>query len=567
MQIIKSLLKFYFFIFPIFVTAQSTYLPRGDKGYWLADRLELMQPIGREINYSALQPYNRRYMVARVELIDSLHREGVVLSNRVKLNRLTRVDRYNMEHFLLNNTEWVSGSKAAFASNTPLLKSLYKTKANMLEVNSKDFFLVVNPILYGMVGTEKSNSEQLYLNTRGFNARGMIAGKIGFFTSVTDNQERGPTFFQQKVLDMRSVPGGGYYQNYKIRGIDYFDARGYITLNAAKYIDIQFGYDKNFIGNGYRSLFLSDNANSYLFAKLNTKIWKLNFQNIFMELESQFLKRRDTLLDRKYAAMHHLSMNVTKWLNIGIFEGIIFGRKNHFDFQYLNPIIFYRHVEGSIGSPDNALAGIDFKANLANRFQVYGQFLLDEFNLKQVKANNGSWSNKWGIQLGAKYMDVLGIPTLDLQLESNRVRPFTYSHRLEVANYTHYNQLLAHPLGANFQEFIAIIRYQPAPRWTVQAKWIYYFQGLDSLGGRNFGSNPLLVYSTRKGDYGYFLGVGRRANCLNGLLQLSYEWKENLFIDLAAQQRNYAIEGDKGKNNTSLISVGIRFNFMRREYE
>ena len=418
-----------------------------------------------------------------------------------------------------------------------------------------------------MVGTEKSNSEQLYLNTRGLNARGMIAGKIGFFTSVTDNQERGPTFFQQKVLDMRSVPGGGYYQNYKIRGIDYFDARGYITLNVAKYIDIQFGYDKNFIGNGYRSLFLSDNANSYLFAKLNTKIWKLNFQNIFMELESQFLKRRDTLLDRKYAAMHHLSMNVTKWLNIGLFEGIIFGRKNHFDFQYLNPIIFYRHVEGAIGSPDNALAGIDFKANLANRFQLYGQFLLDEFNLKQVKANKGSWSNKWGVQLGAKYIDLFGIPTLDLQLESNRVRPFTYSHRLEVANYTHYNQLLAHPLGANFQEFIAILHYQPAPRLTVQAKLISYYQGLDSLDGRNLGSNPFLVYSTRKGDYGYFLGVGRRATYLNALLQLSYEWKENLFIDLAAQQRNYAIEGDKGKNNTSLISVGIRFNFMRREYE
>ena len=567
MQIIKSLLKFYFFIFPIFATAQSTYLPRGDKGYWLADRLELMQPFGREINYSALQPYNRRYMVARVELIDSLYREGVVLSNGVKLNRLTRVDRYNMDHLLLNNTEWVSGSKAAFASNKPLLKSLYKTKANMLEVNSNDFFLVVNPILYGMVGTEKSNSEQLYLNTRGLNARGMIAGKIGFFTSVTDNQERGPTFFQQKVLDMRSVPGGGYYQNYKIRGIDYFDARGYITLNVAKYIDIQFGYDKNFIGNGYRSLFLSDNANSYLFAKLNTKIWKLNFQNIFMELESQFLKRRDTLLDRKYAAMHHLSMNVTKWLNIGLFEGIIFGRKNHFDFQYLNPIIFYRHVEGAIGSPDNALAGIDFKANLANRFQLYGQFLLDEFNLKQVKANKGSWSNKWGVQLGAKYMDLFGIPTLDLQFESNRVRPFTYSHRLEVANYTHYNQLLAHPLGANFQEFIAILHYQPAPRLTVQAKLISYYQGLDSLDGRNLGSNPFLVYSTRKGDYGYFLGVGRRATYLNALLQLSYEWRENLFIDLAVQQRNYAIEGDKRKNNTSLLTVGIRFNFMRREYE
>jgi hypothetical protein len=87
------------------------------------------------------------------------------------------------------------------------------------------------------------------------------------------------------------------------------------------------------------------------------------------------------------------------------------------------------------------------------------------------------------------------------------------------------------------------------------------------LDGRNLGSNPLLLYSTRKGDYGYFLGIGRRATCLNGLLQLSYEWRENLFIDLTAQQRNYAIEGEKEKNNNSLLTVGIRFNFMRREYE
>lgn len=567
MQIIKSLLKLFFFISPIFSTAQSTYLPRGDKGYLLADRLEILQPLGREINYSALQPFNRQHLVSRVSFIDSLYKAADALFFDGGKPSLCRVDRYNMLRILLNNSEWASVSKDNFESTRPLLKSLYKTKANLLEVNQNNFFLAINPILYGMAGAEKANNDQLYLNTRGLNARGMIAGKLGFFTSITDNQELGPKFFQQKVLDIRSVPGGGYYQNYKTRAIDYFDARGYIAFKAAKYIDIQFGYDKNFIGNGYRSLFLGDNANSYLFAKLNTKIWKLNFQNLFMELESQFLKRRDTLLDRKYAAIHHLSMNITKWLNVGLFEGVIFGRKNHFDFQYLNPIIFYRHVEGSIGSPDNALAGIDFKANLANRFQFYGQFLLDEFNLKQVKANNGSWSNKWGIQLGVKYIDVLEIPTLDLQLESNRVRPFTYSHRSAVANYTHYNQMLAHPLGANFQELIAIIRFQPLPRWHIQTKLCNYFQGLDSLEGRNFGSNPLLLYSTRKGDYGYFLGIGRQATFFSGLLLISYEWRENLFIDLSAQQRSYAIVGEKAQNSTSLINVGVRLNFMRREYE
>jgi len=88
----------------------------------------------------------------------------------------------------------------------------------------------------------------------------------------------------------------------KQTGYDYFDARGSFTFNAAKFIDFQFGYDKNFIGDGYRSLFLSDYGNSYLFFKINTRIWKFNYENIFMELMPQFKKTGpDTLLDRKYA--------------------------------------------------------------------------------------------------------------------------------------------------------------------------------------------------------------------------------------------------------------------------
>ena len=200
---------------------------------------------------------------------------------------------------------------------------------------------------------------------------------LGFSTTITDNQERGPLFFRDWVTKNRAVPGVGFYKRFKNNGYDYFDGRGYFTFNVTKYIDVQFGYDKNFIGNGYRSLFLDDFGDSYLFLKLNTRIWKFNYENIFMELMPQFVKTGDNLLDRKYSAMHHLSMNVTKWLNVGLFEGVVFGRKNRFDFEYLNPVIFLRHVEGTVGSPDNALAGFDFKANAAHHFQFYGQLLLD----------------------------------------------------------------------------------------------------------------------------------------------------------------------------------------------
>ena len=35
----------------------------------------------------------------------------------------------------------------------------------------------------------------------------------------------------------------------------------------------------------------------------------------------------DKILDKKYAAIHHLSINATKWLNVGLFDAVVFGRK------------------------------------------------------------------------------------------------------------------------------------------------------------------------------------------------------------------------------------------------
>ena len=393
----------------------------------------------------------------------------------------------------------------------------------------------------------------------------MIARKVGFSSTIIDNQERGPSYFQELVQNTRAVPGVGFYKTFKgdATAKDYFDGRGYITFNAAKFINVQFGYDKNFIGNGYRSLFLSDWGNSYLFAKLNTKIWKLNYQNIFMELMPQYTKNGDSLLDRKYAAMHHLSINLTKWLNIGLFEGIIFGRKNHFDFQYLNPIIFYRHIEGTVGSPDNALAGFDFKANIAHRLQFYGQVLLDELIVSKLK-NKGYWANKYGIQVGGKYVDAFGVKNLDLQGEMNFVRPFTYSHNDTIANYTHYNQPLAHPLGANFQEVIGVLKYQPAPKWYINARVIYYDKGLDS-NGVNYGGNIFKNYTTRIKDDGFIIGSGNKITCLNALLEVSYEFRQNLYFELTFQQRNSKMSGVD--NNSTFFTGGIRLNMFKRAYD
>lgn len=572
MQIIKSFIKLFVFICPVFATAQSTYLDRWSKDYHFVDRLEIKQQTNTDLNFSTLKPYNRKAIVREVEFLDSARMGYPDSTGLDKFKEwtdlgLTKVDEYNLRSLLMNNSEWVTVPREDFASRKPLLRSFYKTKANFYEVNTDDFFLAINPVFQFQYGKENDNDENVFLNTRGITVRGRIANKIGFSSTITDNQERGPSYFQTRVNATRAVPGVGFYKDFKTTAFDYFDARGYLTFNAAKFIDFQIGYDKNFIGNGYRSLFLSDWGNSNLFVKVNTKIWKLNYQNLFMELMPQFRKSGDSLLNRKYAAMHHLSMNVTKWLNIGLFEGVIFGRQNRFDFQYLNPIIFYRHIEGTVGSPDNAVAGLDFKANLAHRVQLYGQFLLDEFILSEIKNNPSSWVNKFGIQLGAKYVDAFGVRNLDLQFETNRVRPFTYSHNDTIANYTHYNQPLAHPLGANFQEFIGIVRYQPAPKWHIHARAIYYYQGLD-LNGVNFGANIFRNYTTRIREDGFNISSGDKFKCLNAVANISYELKENLFFDLNIQQRNIKWVNQTSRDvNSTLLTAGVRLNMARRNYD
>src|SRR5262249_23588468 len=161
---------------------------------------------------------------------------------------------------------------------------------------------------------------------KGLTMRGMIAGKLGFSAYLTDNQERGPSWFQGRAVGSDAVPGAGYFKSFKTTAFDYFDNRASIYFNVWKYFDFQFGYDKNFIGNGYRSLFLSDYGAPYLFLKFNTRIWKLNYQNIFMELISQHLTGADYQYPKKYAVVHHLNVNVTKWLNLGVYQNVVFSR-------------------------------------------------------------------------------------------------------------------------------------------------------------------------------------------------------------------------------------------------
>lgn len=240
---------------------------------------------------------------------------------------------------------------------------------------------------------------------------------------------------------------------------------------------------------------------------------------------------------------------------------------DHFpDPSYFNPIIFYRAIEQNSGSPDNAGLGLDAKWSISRSLRVYGQFFLDEFLLSKVKAGNGWWGNKYGVQGGFHYINLAGISNLDLQVEVNLVRPFTYSHVSNFSSYAHYAQPLAHPLGANFRELIGILRYQPIPSLTLSAKSVFYERGLDSTS-KSFGSNVLKSYTLRIQEEGNKLLQGRKQQVF--LLDFTASWQcwTNFFLDFKYIFRNEKIAELASAGNYNLASMAVRWNIPQRLHE
>lgn len=545
--------------------AQSGFMKRNADDAFLIDRLDVLSGRLSDSLYTTLQGMPRKDVVQFVEKYLSAHEYS-----------LTENEKYDLKLILSKNGEWTISGEGAINAKKPIRGQLYEKKPDMLNIHKDEFDLIINPIIYYQQTAEKGNlKEILFVNTKGIEVRGNIGKRIGFYSTFTDNQERGPLNHQNYVAHYSAVPGGPtYYKDFKIGkpGIaqDYLNATGYVDLNVYKNkITAAYGQDHFQIGDGYRSLFLSDFGSNYTFFKLNTRFWKFNYQNLYMELTPQFKRGGDKLLSKKYATMHHLSINVTKKLNVGVFESITFGRQNFYDFSYMNPVIFLRSMEQKNGSPDNAMLGLNFKASTPFHSVVYGQVILDEFKLAEIKARNGWWGNKYGIQLGCKIADPFRIKNLLVQGEINMVRPFTYTFRDSVANYTHYNQVLAHPYEANFIEANFIVSYKPFKKTYITFKTFYNRHGRDSVNApKTYGGNIFTSYSNLKSKYGNSLLQGYVSKVMYGNLNLSYELRNSLFLDLGLTYRSESSTSKSNPTfNSTQVYTGLRLNALRRQYD
>ena len=449
----------------------------------------------------------------------------------------------------------------------------------------KDYWFTLDPGLDLQVGKDVDPKLNTYNNTRLVHVQGGLGKNIGFAAVVYESQGRFAGYFNEYAESIKPdggnpaiIPGMGIAKKFRSDSYDYPIATGHISYTPSKWFNIQLGHGKTFIGDGYRSLFLSDNSSPYPFFKINTTFWKLKYTNTWMSLRDVRSEvTTNGSFRTKYMASHYLSYNVLKRLNIGLFESVLWQNDNDrgFDFNYMNPIIFYRAIEFSTGSRGgNALIGVSAKYKFSDLVNLYGQFIIDEFSSGDVFGGKGSYKNKTGYQIGAKYYNAFGIKNLYLQGEYNRIRPFTYSHNTIVLNYGHNNQSMAHTLGANFWEFVAVARYQHN-RIFADAKVIIAKRGLEistEEGADFYGGNIYGDEDNRVTTIGNEIAQGNTTDFLHIELQSGYliNPASNLKIYGSFIFRDFQPSIDTEinyKNRTTWINFGIRTDLFNWYYD
>jgi hypothetical protein len=446
----------------------------------------------------------------------------------------------------------------------------------------KKITIDLSPIINTGFMFEKSKvvSQSLPELSLGLNLNSSIGKKWSTqFTLISDHSKY-PSFVDSLVQNKNISPGYGYSKNGQS-----FYGQGNITFTADENFTFQLGYGKNFIGDGYRSLFLSDNANSYPYLKVTANIWKLKYMALYTNYQD--IRDSDGSINnyfQKLSTVHYLSYNMAKWLNIGLFESIIWQSQEGefyrgYDINYFNPVILLRPTEYSQGSSDNALLGGSVKVKIKKKNILYAQVILDEFKLNEVKAGTGWWANKYGYQFGLKSYDFLWIKNLSIQLEYNMVRPFTYTHSYNptsistLQNYAHFNAPLAHPLGANFNEITGGITYQKK-RWIVEGLTTMAKIGLDTSATSSIGQDVYIPNNDRPDnsngnsiDYGYTTAGGLTTDIINSTLKVSYviNTKSLLLLQVGITNRTY--KNSVESSSTNMFFIGVKTAITNRYFD
>lgn len=436
-----SLLKISFIsLFLGNVYAQQKNIPLSHAADWLYDFTD-NNNLDKQALHTALKP-----------VVENAERK--LLSNYSFLNSIALAKQLDSNYSVPRRNKW-------------LKRKLKQESFIVIDDTTDEFHLTIDPLFNFQVsnGEDRGIAQNFYTNTRGLIVCGDIGENFSFESSFYENQSTFPAYINNNANNYKVIPGQGRWKRFKTNGYDYAMASGYLSYSPSKHFNLQLGHGKHFVGDGYRSLLLSDNAFNYPYFKAAGIVGSFQYTTIYAVLlnlnssSAVAASATEALFQKKAAAFQFLSYNINKRIQFGLFQGMIWEasdskNRQHLHALYFNPVIFTNATVYSLRNTNNVLLGSTLKLKLFKNLYLYGQVVIDDIDAKNAVYN------KHGFQLGFKGYNLFSIKNMRVVAEYNQVRPYTYSHERPAQSYSHYNQALAHPLGANFRELVGLMSYR-----------------------------------------------------------------------------------------------------------
>ncbi|MEO7081159.1 MAG: hypothetical protein ABIY71_06500, partial [Flavobacteriales bacterium] len=155
-----------------------------------------------------------------------------------------------------------------------ITEKLFQT--HLIQVEDGGFKLTVDPAFHFEVGHDYregsgwSDNNWMEHNGRGFHLAAGLGPTVSFQSSFYENQAILPGYLYYYSKSHGVVPGQGRVKNFESRGLDFAWASGNVSWSPRPWLNAQLGQGRHFVGNGYRSVLLSDNTTPYPYVKFST---------------------------------------------------------------------------------------------------------------------------------------------------------------------------------------------------------------------------------------------------------------------------------------------------------
>ncbi|MDF1547608.1 MAG: hypothetical protein P1P88_07285, partial [Bacteroidales bacterium] len=443
-------------------------------------------------------------------------------------------------------------------------------KEDFIHLKSENFILKINPLFNLTYSRDREAEQTAFNNTRGIEIKGSIGTKFLFYSAFYENQARFEPYINSEILNSLVAPGQGAVKILENNKFDFSRATGYLSYSPVSNLNIQAGHSKHFIGEGYRSLLLSDNSFNYPFLKISATYGKLKYTVLWNQYQS-FNGAYYNYHQRKYGAINYLSWVPKPGYEIALFESVMWPgntaeNNNNFNLNYFNPLLFSRSLIYGLNNEKNILLGINTKIRIYQFAQFFGQLALDNLDRENVSGNN------YAFQVGIKHFDLfhekLKNQTMFFHAEFNFITPYTYSWEDPLQSYTHYNQSLTHPSGTGLKEILVTTKYNFKDLVLV-LRGSYLENSIDTMA-TNFGSNPFLPSELIDGvisNIGNKPGQGIKNELIHFYSELSFciNPATNMKLFLGAHYRKSM--NTINKNESMFYTIGIKTDLNNYYYD